>query len=55
MKDEHSPEAPEIEHAIVGAVLRFSADPCVKLQMKREALAKMHRTANASGVLGQTG
>ena len=27
----------------------------MKLQMKREALRKMHRTANESGVLGQTG
>jgi len=27
----------------------------MKLQMKREALEKMHRTANESGVLGQTG
>ena len=26
----------------------------MKLQMKREALEKMHRTANESGVLGQT-
>ena len=27
----------------------------MKLQMKREALEKMHRTANESGVFGQTG
>jgi hypothetical protein len=27
----------------------------MKLHMKREALGKMHRTANESGVLGQTG
>ena len=27
----------------------------MKLQMKRDALQKMHRTANESGVLGQTG
>jgi hypothetical protein len=27
----------------------------MKLQMKREALRKMHRTANESGILGQTG